>query len=101
MEMYERVDEKGKVFTPRIRTASVEVDIVTLHGVVHGFVHVKPDQRIKDELNNQGESFLAVTGATLRGHLDPAHREVGFVAVNKSHIITVVPVSEPRWTGDE
>ena len=99
--MYERIDEKGKVFTPRIRTASVEVDIVTVHGVVHGFVHVKPDQRIKDELNYHAESFLAVTGATLRGHLDATPREVGFVAVNKSHIITVVPVNEPRWNPDE
>ena len=99
--MYERIDEKGKVFTPRIRTASVEVDIVTMHGVVHGFVHVKPDQRIKDELNHQGERFLAVTGATLRGHLDASPREVGFVAVNKSHIITVVPVNEPRWNPEE
>ena len=99
--MYERIDENGKVFTPRIRTASVEVDIVTMHGVVHGFVHVKPDQRIKDELNHQAERFLAVTGATLRGHLDASPREVGFVAVNKSHIITVVPVNEPRWNPEE
>lgn len=99
--MYERIDEKGKVFTPRIRTASVEVDIVTMHGIVHGFVHVKPDQRIKDELNYQAERFLAVTGATLRGHLDASPREVGFVAVNKSHIITVVPVNEPRWNQEE
>jgi acetyl esterase/lipase len=99
--MYERIDEKGKVFTPRIRTASVEVDIVTVQGVVHGFVHVKPDQRIKDELNYHAERFLAVTGATLRGHLDASPREVGFVAVNKSHIITVVPVDEPRWNPEE
>jgi acetyl esterase/lipase len=99
--MYERVDEKGKVFTPRIRTASVEVDIVTVQGTVHGFVHVKPDQRIKDELNLHAERFLAVTGATLRGHLDPSPREVGFVAVNKSHIITVVPINEPRWNSEE
>jgi acetyl esterase/lipase len=101
MEMYERVDDKGKVFTPRVRTASVEVDIVTVHGIVHGFVHVKPDQRIKDELNNQGETFLAVTGATLRGHLDASPRQVEFVAVNKSHIITVVPVGESRPYPDE
>jgi hypothetical protein len=99
--MYERIDEKGKVFTPRIRTASVEVDIVTMQGIVHGYVHVKPDQRIKDELNNHVERFLAVTGATLRGHLDASPREVGFVAVNKSHIITVVPINEPRWNPDE
>ena len=99
--MYERIDEKGKVFTPRIRTASVEVDIVTVQGVVHGFVHVKPDQRIKDELNYHAERFLAVTGATLRGHLDASPREVGFVAVNKSHIITVVPINEPRWNPEE
>lgn len=99
--MYERVDEKGKVFTPRIRTASVEVDIITLQGVVHGFVHVKPDQRIKDELNNRDEAFLAVTNASLRSHVDALPREVGFVAVNKSHIVTVVPINEPRWPQDE
>lgn len=99
--MYERVDEKGKVFTPRIRTASVEVDIITLQGVVHGFVHVKPDQRIKDELNNKNEGFLAVTNASLRSHVDAQPREVDFIAVNKSHIVTVVPINEPRWPQDE
>src|SRR3712207_1497450 len=99
--MHERVDEKGKVFTPRIRTASVEVDIITLQGVVHGFVHVKPGERIKDELNNSGETFLAVTNASLRSHVDALPREVGFVAVNKNHIVTVVPINEPRWPQDE
>jgi Family of unknown function (DUF6812) len=99
--MYERVDEKGKVFTPRVRTAPVEVEIHTLQGLVHGYVHVKPYKRVKDELDNREEEFLAVTNASMRTHPDSIPREVGFIAVNKHHIVTLVPIDEPHWPQDE
>lgn len=99
--MYERIDEKGKLFTPKVRTAPVEVDISHVQGLVHGFVHVKPHRRVRDELNNLEEEFLAVTNATMRTHVDSIPREVGFVAVNKRHIISLVPINEPHWSPDE
>ncbi len=99
--MYERIDEKGKLYTPRVRTANVEVEISTVQGLVHGYVHVKSQRRVKDELNDEREEFLAMTNANLRAHHDSIPREVEFVAVNKHHIISLVPIDEPRWSPDE
>lgn len=99
--MYERIDGKGKLFTPKVRTASVEVEIATIQGLMHGYVHVKPEKRVKDELNNEAEEFLAVTNATLCAHHDSIPREVAFLAVNKHHIISLVPINEPQGLEDE
>lgn len=96
--MYERIDDKGKLFTPKVRTAAVEVDITTIQGLVHGYVHVKPQKRVKDALNNNEEKFLAVTGATMRAHPDSVPREVDFVAINKHHIISMIPINEMAWS---
>ena len=63
--MMNRVDEKGKVFTARIHKMEVEVNIVTVQGHVHGYLHVQPGQRVKDLLNNPAEQFLAITSATV------------------------------------
>lgn len=95
-----RVDEKGKVFTPQVRKMEVEVNIFTVHGHVHGYVHLQPGQRIKDLLNTGSEQFLAITRATLNGQPvggaapGPTAVEVDFMALNKRHIVSVVPVGE-------
>ncbi len=99
--MYERTDENGKVFTPRVRTSHVEVEIITIQGLVHGYVHLKPEKRVKDELNNTQEPFLAVTDAVLRTDAASPPREVGFLAVNKRHIVSVVPIDEPNYRAGE
>ena len=102
----ERVDDKGKIFTERVRTHCVEVNVITIQGSVHGFVHVEPGLRVKDQLNNRDEQFLAVTFATIFQNehdpnvdADPQH--VTFVALNKNHIISVIPVNEKRSEDDD
>lgn len=99
--MYDRVDEKGKVFTPRVRTAAVEVEVTTIHGLVHGFMHVKVQDRMRDELNRTDEDFIAMTGANIRTRADSVPQKVGFIALNKRHIVSVVPISEPRPVGED
>ena len=101
--MIDRVDERGKVFTPRIRKASVEVEILTIDGRIHGRMHVAPNQRVKDLLNSPEEHFLAMTDVTIMRDGEPDARHVAFVAVNKNHIISVVPINEPQPAplGDE
>ncbi len=95
----DRVDEKGKVFTPKVRTQNVEVDIITVAGSLHGFLHVAPGNRLKDQLNTRDEQFLALTNATLRTHEGKETTHTGFIAINKHHIVSVVPVDESRTTG--
>ncbi len=95
----ERVDEKGKVFTQRLRTQDVEVNIITVSGTLHGFIHVAPGNRLKDQLNTRDEQFLAMTNATARNHDDKAGVHIDFIAINKQHIVSVIPVDETRTTG--
>lgn len=95
----ERVDEKGKVFTQRVRTQDVEVDITTIAGKLHGFIHVAPGNRLKDQLNTRDEQFLAMTNATARNGDDKDGVHIDFIAINKQHIISVAPVEEARITG--
>ena len=105
--MLNRVDEKGKVFTARVRKLELEVHIDTVQGQVHGFVHLQPGQRIKDLLNNPAEQFLAITRATIHSKADakngpktvtaqPQATQVDFLALNKQYVISVVPVDEDR-----
>jgi hypothetical protein len=107
IKMLNRVDEKGKVFTARVRKMEVEVHIATVQGHVHGYVHLQPGQRIKDLLNNPAEQFLAITQATIQpmpeakagtkaAALHPPATEAGFLALNKQYIISVVPVDEDK-----
>jgi hypothetical protein len=116
--MMNRVDEKGKVFTARIHKMEVEVNIVTVQGHVHGYLHVQPGQRVKDLLNNPAEQFLAITSATVSAKVDPQIKAAprtaqskqkadwpdeqpepirsDFLALNKRYVISVVPVDEDK-----
>jgi hypothetical protein len=92
-----RVDQKGKVFTERMRTVPVEVQLLTTQGYMQGFVHVHPGQRVKDLLNDRDEQFLAVTNAIFdAGDNGEAQDEIAFIAINKDYIISAVPLDEDR-----
>ena len=92
-----RVDQKGKVFTERVRTVPVEVQLLTTQGYVQGFVHVHPGQRIKDLLNEREEQFLALTNAIFdAAENGEAQDEIGFIAINKDYIISAIPIDEDR-----
>ena len=95
----ERVDDKGKIFTQRVRTQDVEVNIITVTGRLHGFIHVAPGNRLKDQLNTRDEQFLAVTNATSRNHDEKDGVHIDFIAINKQHIVSVAPIDEARTTG--
>lgn len=91
-----RLDEKGKIYTERVRKTCVEVDIITTQGDVHGYVHITHDQRVRDLLNNSAEQFLAVTDATLKGYGKPTSQQTDFIAINKQHIVSLIPVGEDK-----
>ncbi len=116
--MLNRVDEKGKVFTARVHKMEVEVNIVTVQGHVHGYLHIQPGQRVKDLLNNPAEQFLAITSATVytktdlqvkaaskttqtKQKADGSEEQVeptrsDFLALNKQYVISVVPIDEDK-----
>ena len=83
-------DEKGKIFTDIISKVSVQATIQTTTHIMHGHLHVRRDQRIKDELD-QTEKFLALTDVSVLGPDGQTLFQAPFMAVQRAHIIWVIP----------
>jgi hypothetical protein len=88
-----RFDEKGKFFTDVITKEAVAVVIQTVGFIIHGRVHVRPNERLKDELNTN-EQFLAVTDAIIFDSDGAEKYHSDFLSVNRDHIVWVIPVEE-------
>jgi hypothetical protein len=85
-------DEKGKIFTDIVSKVSVPATIQTTTHLIRGSLHVRRDQRIKDELDSN-ESFLALTDVSVLGADGQTLYQTPFLAVKRSHIIWVMPES--------
>jgi len=86
-------EERTKVFSNVIFKHPVAVLIQTGKYKITGNVHVRPDDRLRDELN-KSERFVAVTDATVYDREDQVVYESKFIAVNISQIIWIVPEDE-------
>lgn len=83
-------DEKGKIFTDIVSKVSISATVQTTTHLIHGHLHVRRDQRIKDELD-LNENFLAMTDVTVMGPDGQTLFQAPFLAVRRSHIIWVLP----------
>lgn len=86
-------DDKGKYFTDIVSKVSTPVIIQTTTHRIEGAIHVRADERIKNELDRP-EPFLAVTDALVYaadGHLQ---WRCEFLSVARSQIIWVMPREE-------
>ncbi|MCX8023903.1 MAG: hypothetical protein N3A60_01735 [Thermanaerothrix sp.] len=99
--MVTQFDEKGKFFTRVITKRPVNVVIQTPTHRIHGQVHVRPDERLKDELDQTG-AFLAVTEATV---YDVSGEQVilrtRFLALQVQQIIWITPLEELTPSSEE
>ena len=86
-------DDKGKFFTDVITKVTLPAIIQTATQRIHGNIHVRPDQRLKDELN-MDEKFLAVTGATVYSLDDQVLYRCKFISLQRSQIVWVIPENE-------
>lgn len=91
--MVTHYDEKGKIFTQVVSKHPVQVVIQTIHHTIRGTIYIRPDSRVKDDLNNS-DPFLAVTNAVVYGGQKEELYRTGFLVVNTSHIIWVIPEEE-------
>lgn len=91
--MFNEFEEKGKVFTNVITKLPVEVLIQTGTHLIRGNVHVRPDERIKDEIDRD-EPTLAITNATLYTIAGEVQYRVKFMALNRQQIIWIIPIEE-------
>ena len=90
-------DEKGKIFTDIVSKVSIAATIQTTTHLMRGHLHVRRDQRIKDELDLE-ENFIAVTDVSVLGPDGQTLFQAPFLAVRRSHIVWVLP--EPTRPGE-
>jgi hypothetical protein len=91
--MESHIDDKGKFFTPVITTTPIPVIIQTPSHRIEGNIHIRPDERIKDEID-RSELFLAVTEAIIYNPDGTIFASTHFVALNRTHIHWILPVDE-------
>jgi hypothetical protein len=91
-------DEKGKVFTDIVSKVSIRVTIQTTTHMMRGRMHVRRDQRVKDELDRE-ENFLALTDVHVLGPDGQTLFHSPFLAVKRDHIIWVMPEQKPGGEG--
>jgi hypothetical protein len=89
-----RIDSKGKIFTDIVRKEEVPVLMQTLTNVIHGNIFLRPEQRIKDGLNDSPEVFIAVTKAEVYSPGGQLLHRADFLTVNKNHIVWIRPDDE-------
>ncbi len=90
-----RVDAKGKVFTPRITKQPIRVLVQSGNQAIVGTAYVRTENRLLDELNDPMNRFLALTDVRVYGQgSEMLLYTTSFLALNKDHIVAVVPVEE-------
>src|SRR5262245_40933582 len=83
-------DDKGKRFTDIVTKRPVYATLQTTKHMMRGNLHVRRDQRVKDELDLD-DKFLAVTEVSILGDDGQVLFQAPFIAVNRTHIIWVLP----------
>lgn len=89
-----RVDEKGKFYTSRVAKDTL-IAFIRLHdNIVVGNIYVRPEQRLKDNLNDDSSRFLPITDARVydSGGNELLYRS-SLLLVAYDHIITLSPVN--------
>ena len=83
-------DEKGKIFTDIISKIAIHATVQTTTHLLQGYIHVRRDQRIKDELDRD-KDFLAMTDVSVLGSNGQSLFQTSFIAVRRAHIVWVIP----------
>jgi hypothetical protein len=93
-------DEKGKIFTDIVSKVAIPAVVQTTQHLIRGNVHVRQDERLKDELDRD-ELFLAMTEANIIGADGQVIHETRFLAVRRAQIVWVMPARETQETGEQ
>ncbi|MHC1785317.1 MAG: hypothetical protein AB9891_21650 [Anaerolineaceae bacterium] len=99
--MFSQFEDKGKIFTQVVSKKPVSVIIQTSKNRIHGKIHIRPEDRVKDELNRR-ETFIAVTDAVVYSPDNQVLFTSSFLTLNTEQIVWLIPEGELRDTqGDE
>ncbi|MEI8131707.1 MAG: hypothetical protein WCG34_04690 [Leptolinea sp.] len=95
--MFSNFEEKGKIFTQVVSKKPINVTIQTTSQLIRGKIHIRPEDRVKDELNRK-DLFIAVTDATVFSAEGKALYQSGFLSVNTEQIVWLLPDEEVKPT---
>lgn len=87
-------DGKGKFFTDVISKTPVSAMVQTTTHLIKGTLHIRRDERIKDELVRT-ENFLALTDASILDKDGNILYQNDFIAIHLGQIVWVLP-EEPH-----
>jgi hypothetical protein len=91
-------DEKGKRFTDIVTKRSIYATVQTTTHLMRGQIHVRREQRIKDELDLD-EKFLAITDVQVLSADGQVLFQAPFLAIHRDHIVWVVPEQQKSEEG--
>jgi hypothetical protein len=91
--MVTKFDDKGKIFTQVISKKPYTVIIQTTRQTIRGTIHVRPNERVIDEINNSAK-FIAVTDATVVDLDGNMLYQSSFVTLNRDQIIWLLPMDD-------
>lgn len=83
-------DEKGKIFTEVVTKIPVAVTLQTTLQRLRGNIHIRPDERLKAELDRD-EPFLAMTDVVILDADGNTLHRADFLAVRRDQIVWVIP----------
>ncbi|MEX2161220.1 MAG: hypothetical protein WD751_04820 [Anaerolineales bacterium] len=89
--------KKGKErgFRPFVNTNQYPVIIQTVNNRIHGNLHTRESERIKDALN-ANEAFIAITNVQILDSEGATQiRKADFLAINRANIIWVIEDKPP------
>ena len=93
MEGAKQMKERG--FRPFVNTTQYPVIIQTAHNRIHGNLHTRENERIKDAVNSS-EPFIAITNVQIfdaDGVIEM--KKSDFLAINRNNIIWIIESKSP------
>jgi hypothetical protein len=84
-------NDKGKYFTEVISKDLVLTHIQTQTYTIRGYIHVRKDERLSDEVNKD-TTFLAVTDSEVYSLKGAMLFTSNFMVINRAHIVWLMPI---------
>jgi hypothetical protein len=88
-----RIDSHGKYFSQRVAKESVAALIRTTDHLIVGYVYIRPDYRLKDELNSDAGRMIAVTEARVYNEEGTKFLfATGLLLLSYNHVLFLSPL---------
>ncbi|HSO26744.1 MAG TPA: hypothetical protein VLS48_01650 [Anaerolineales bacterium] len=98
-----RFDDKGKFYTEVVTKEAIAVLVQTQTYRIRGFMYVRPENRLIDELN-LGRRFLPLTDVVVVDHDGSVLERAEFLTINCDQVVWIAPaqdiVDDPSIGGD-